>query len=47
MSWVGVTPEVAWSSEALNSRKKETATEMQRKTNTRQKRQQIMLIILQ
>lgn len=45
MSWVGVTPEPAQSSEALNSRKKETPTEMQRKTNTRQKRQQIMLMI--
>lgn len=39
MSRVGVTPEPAWGSEVLNSREKETSTEMQKKNNARQKRQ--------
>lgn len=39
MSRVGVTPEPARSSEVLNSREKETSTEMQKKNNARQKRQ--------
>lgn len=39
MSEVDITPEPAQSPEVLNSREKETSTEMQKKNNAIQKRQ--------